>query len=149
MHIPVASFSFKKCFSFCLLSVPDSCWTCGLLRCLRTTNTTGCSCLLPDPAYKQAAVSYSSTNCPWSGSLGRVFFVPSPLCVPVRSPTSLSLSLTHSHSLATLPLFPSLPLPPPPHLFLLFFLVSLSFARFIPLPSISGASVRYKEIGCW
>lgn len=117
-------FSFKKCFFFCLLSVPDS-WTCGLLRCLRTTNTTGCSCLLPDPAYKQAVTAAPIAPVRFPRPY---FFVPSPLCVPVRSPTSLAHSLTHSHSLATLPLFPFSPLPPPP-LFLLS-LVSLSFALF-------------------
>lgn len=67
------------------------CGLCGLLRRSRTTNTTGCSCLLPDPAYKQAvtAAPIAPGQVP-----SAIFFRPiSSLCA--RSPTtSLLLTLT-------------------------------------------------------
>lgn len=89
------------------------CGLCGLLRRSRTTNTTGCSCLLPDPAYKQAvtAAPIAPGQVP-----SAIFFRPiSSLC-----PCSLSdhhhLSLApHTHSLLSPLFFPFslLPLPLP------------------------------------
>lgn len=101
------------------------CGLCGLLRRSRTTNTTGCSCLLPDPAYKQAvtAVPIAPGQVP-----SAIFFRPISSLCPC-SLSDLSLAHTHTHSLLS-PLFSFslLPLPLP--------------LRFLSPPLSSFASFR-------
>lgn len=68
-----------------------------LLRCSRTTNTTtGCSCLPTEHTSKQLQQQQQHHHQLPLVRSSAIFFVPSPLCVPARSPTSLSLTLTRS-----------------------------------------------------
>lgn len=122
-------------------------WACGLLAASLENNKHHGLLLSPRPSIQ--ASSYSSTNCPLLRS-PRPYFSSHLLFVSLlaRSPTSLTLARYSPPP--SLP-FSLLPLPLPSSVFSLSssFQFRFLFLALFPVPFISGASVRYKEIGCW